>query len=72
MKAKLKSVPDSLLKGLQKSDQQAIKEAVGTIVDVIEVKNGEAEVEFVDKHRDTHTIWVAENHIEEAGETIDE
>jgi len=54
----LTSVPSSLLRGLPKEDQAAIKSIVGRPVMLAGYSYGQAELEFIDSQGDGHTIWV--------------
>ena len=54
----LTSVPPSLLQGLPKEDQLAIKSIVGHPVTLAGYSYGQAELEFIDSQGDGHTIWV--------------
>lgn len=54
----LTAAPSSLLQGLPKEDQKAIRSIVGQPVTFAGVSYGQAELEFVDSHGDEHTIWV--------------
>jgi hypothetical protein len=54
----LTRVPASLLKGLPKEDQAAIKSIVGQPVTLAGYSYGQAELEFTDSQGDSHTIWV--------------
>ena len=61
----LKSVPTALLKGLPKSDKEAIIAIVGESIALIgrDSNDNTIELEFVDKHGDTHNIWVEESFV---------
>ena len=54
----LASVPSSLLRGLPKEDQTAIRAIVGRPVTLAGYSYGQAELEFIDSEGDGHTIWV--------------
>jgi len=54
----LTSVPSSLLRGLPKEDQTAIRAIVGRPVTLAGYSYGQAELEFIDSEGDGHTIWV--------------
>jgi hypothetical protein len=54
----LAEVPDGLLEGLPREDQIAIIEIVGKPVRLVKYTDGEAELEFTDKHGNTHFIYV--------------
>jgi hypothetical protein len=54
----LTSIPPSLLQGLPKEEQLAIKSIVGCPVTLAGYSYGQAELEFVDSQGDGHTIWV--------------
>ena len=54
----LTSVPSSLLRGLPKEDQTAIRAIVGQPVTLAGYSYGQAELEFIDSEGDGHTIWV--------------
>ena len=56
----LTAAPPSLLRGLPKEDQLAIKAIVGQPVRLAGYDpDGEAELEFTDANGDDHTVWVA-------------
>lgn len=50
--------PASLLRGLPKEDQKAIRSMVGQPVTLAGFSYGQAELEFTDAQGDDHTIWV--------------
>jgi hypothetical protein len=52
------SAPSSLLQGLPKEDQRAIRSIVGRPVTLAGFSYGQAELEFFDSRGDGHTIWV--------------
>lgn len=54
----LTTAPTSLLRGLPKEDQNAIRSIVGKPVVLAGFSYGQAEVEFTDSQGDEHTIWV--------------
>lgn len=54
----LTSAPASLLRGLPKEDQKAIRSMVGQSVTLAGFSYGQAELEFTDAQGDDHTIWV--------------
>ncbi|HLY44008.1 MAG TPA: hypothetical protein VKQ73_00410 [Stellaceae bacterium] len=54
----LTSAPASLLRGLPKEDQKAIRSMVGQPVTLAGFSYGQAELEFIDAQGDDHTIWV--------------
>lgn len=54
----LVNAPASLLRGLPKEDQKAIKSIVGRPVTLAGFSYGQAELEFIDAAGDEHTIWV--------------
>jgi hypothetical protein len=54
----LTSAPASLLRGLPKEDQKAIRSIVGRPVVLAGLSYGQAELEFTDANGDDHTIWV--------------
>ena len=54
----LTSVPSSLLQGLPKEDRTAIEAIVGHPVTLAGYSYGQAELEFIDRQGDGHTIWV--------------
>ena len=54
----LVNAPASLLRGLPKEDQKAIKSIVGRPVTLAGYSYGQAELEFTDADGDEHTIWV--------------
>jgi len=54
----LTAVPASLLHGLPKGDQRAIRSIVGKPVTFAGISYGQAELEFTDSQGDEHTIWV--------------
>lgn len=54
----LTMAPASLLRGLPKEDQEAIRSIVGHPVILAGFSFGQAELEFRDVHGDDHTIWV--------------
>jgi hypothetical protein len=54
----LTKAPASLLRGLPKEDQKAIKSIVGRLVTLAAFSYGQAELEFTDTEGDEHTIWV--------------
>ena len=54
----LTSVSSSLLRGLPKKDQEAIRAIIGKPVTLAGFSYGQAELEFKDKQGDEHTIWV--------------
>lgn len=55
----LTRVPSGLLDGLPTEDQDAINAIVGQPVTFAGFEDGAAELKFVDKDGDRHTIWVA-------------
>jgi hypothetical protein len=59
----LKSTPFALLKGLPKTDKESIRDIVGKSILLVSHKDGEAELEFVDKNGNTHNIWVNEKFV---------
>jgi hypothetical protein len=62
----LTSAPSSLLQGLPKEDQKAIRSIVGKPVTLAGFSYGQAELEFTDTQGDDHTIWVEKNLIRPA------
>lgn len=54
----LNSVPPDLIKGLPRSDQNAIRAVVGRPVTFVGYSYGQAEIEFDDGTGHTHTVWV--------------
>jgi len=54
----LTTAPASLLHGLPKEDQNAIRLIVGQPIILAGFSYGQAELEFKDAHGDDHTIWV--------------
>jgi hypothetical protein len=62
----LTSVPSSLLRGLPKEDQSAIRAIVGKPVTLAGFSYGQAELEFADAQGDDHTIWVEKKFIRPA------
>jgi hypothetical protein len=54
----LTSAPTSLLRGLPKEDQRAIRSIIGQPVLLAGFSYGQAELEFADDQGDDHTIWV--------------
>jgi hypothetical protein len=58
--------PSSLLQGLPKEDQAAIKSIVGQPVTLAGYSYGQAELEFIDSEGDGHSIWVETNLIRPA------
>ena len=54
----LTNAPSSLLHGLPKEDQRAIRSIVGQPVTFAGISYGQAELEFTDSQGDEHTIWV--------------
>ncbi len=54
----LTAAPASLLRGLPKEDQAAIRSIVGQPVVLAGFSYGQAELEFMDAQGDDHTIWV--------------
>ena len=54
----LTRAPASLLRGLPKEDQNAIRAIVGHPVVFAGFSYGQAEVEFADSQGDEHTVWV--------------
>lgn len=59
----LKSTPFVLLKGLPKTDKEAIRDIVGKSILLVSHTDNEAELEFVDKNGNTHNIWVNEKFV---------
>jgi hypothetical protein len=57
----LTSAPSSLLRGLPKEDQKAIRSIIGRPVTLAGFTYGQAELEFTDAQGDEHTIWVGLN-----------
>ncbi|MFZ3235895.1 MAG: hypothetical protein WA184_11065 [Stellaceae bacterium] len=57
----LTNAPPSLLRGLPKEDQTAIRSIVGKPVTLAGFSYGQAELEFTDSQGDDHTIWVERN-----------
>ena len=58
-KVVLEKLPPGLLEGLLASDQRAIKRIVGKPVHLLEYDElGRAELEFMDKNGNVHSIWV--------------
>jgi hypothetical protein len=62
----LTSVPPTLLQGLPKEDQLAIKSIVCHPVTLAGYSYGQAELEFIDSQGDGHTIWVEPDFIRPA------
>jgi hypothetical protein len=62
----LTKAPSSLLRGLPKEDQSAIRAIVGKPVTLAGFSYGQAELEFTDAQGDDHTIWVKKNLIRPA------
>lgn len=62
----LKSVPPGLLAGLPADDQKAIRSIVGQPVTFVGFSFGQAEVEFVDREGDGHTIWIEPSYLQPA------
>jgi hypothetical protein len=54
----LTKAPASLLRGLPKDDQRAIRSIVGRSVVFAGFSYGQAELEFKDAQGDDHTVWV--------------
>jgi len=54
----LTTAPASLLRGLPKEDQKAIRSMIGHPVTLAGFSYGQAELEFTDARGDDHTIWV--------------
>ena len=54
----LTTAPATLLRGLPKEDQKAIRSIVGEPVILAGFSYGQAELEFKDARRDDHTVWV--------------
>ena len=54
----LTTAPASLLRGLPKEDQHAIRSIVGQPVVLAGFSYGQAELEFNDAQGGDHTIWV--------------
>jgi hypothetical protein len=60
----LKGVPPGFVDDLPTSDQRAIKEAIGTLVLLLNYDDdGRAEVEFTDAEGIIHSIFVDPNYI---------
>ena len=62
----LTRAPSSLLQGLPKEDQKAIRSIVGRPVTLAGFSYGQAEIEFTDAQGDDHTIWVEKSLIRPA------
>ena len=62
----LTSAPSSLLQGLPKEDQDAIRLMIGRPVTLAGFSYGQAELEFTDAQGDDHSIWVEKNLIRPA------
>jgi hypothetical protein len=57
---RIERIPESLLRGLPKEDQQAIESCRGKSFAIAGFNSsGEAEIEFEDASNDRHTIWIA-------------
>lgn len=54
----LNVMPPGLLQGLPEEDQAAIRAIIGRPVTLAGYSFGQAELEFVDRAGDDHTIWV--------------
>jgi hypothetical protein len=52
------SLPPTLLSGLPKEDQSAIRSIIGKPVTFAGMSYGQAEIEFRDSDGDEHTIWI--------------
>ena len=66
----LERLPPGLLNGLPKRDQTAISAIVGKPVLLVGYDDdGRAELEFVDRHKIIHSIWVNPKFIRETKQT---
>jgi hypothetical protein len=54
----LREAPPALLSGLPPEDQEAILDIVGRPVEFSGYSFGQAEIEFIDRNGDGHSLWV--------------